>query len=44
MLERHFRSLKAIDRIKAQWLGPQIERYAQCCSMRATARATSGSP
>ncbi len=27
MLERHFRSLKAIDRIKAQWLGPQIERY-----------------
>jgi len=29
MLERHFRSLKVIDRIRAQWLGPQIERYAQ---------------
>ena len=29
MLERHFRSLKSIDRIRAQWLGPQIERYVQ---------------
>lgn len=29
MLERHFRSFKVIDRIKAQWLGPQIVRYAQ---------------
>jgi integrase/recombinase XerD len=29
MLERHFRSLMVIDRIRAQWLGPQIERYAQ---------------
>jgi len=29
MLERHYRSLKAIDLIRAQWLGPQIERYAQ---------------
>lgn len=29
MLERHFRSFKAIDRVKALWLGPQIERYVQ---------------
>lgn len=29
MLERHFRSFKAIDRITALWLGPQIERYVQ---------------
>lgn len=29
MLECHFRSLKVLDRIRAQWLGPQIERYAQ---------------
>lgn len=26
MLERHFRSLKSVDRIRAQWLGPLIER------------------
>ncbi|MEO8245209.1 MAG: tyrosine-type recombinase/integrase [bacterium] len=29
MLERHFRSFKTIDRIRALWLGPQIERYVQ---------------
>jgi site-specific recombinase XerD len=29
MLERHFRSFKAIDRIRALWLGPQIEHYVE---------------
>lgn len=29
MLERYFRSLKALDRVQAQWLGPQIERYVE---------------
>ena len=40
MLERHFRSLKAIDRIKAQWLGPQIERYAQFLDELHTSNST----
>ena len=40
MLERHFRSFKAIDRIKAQWLGPQIERYAQSLDELHTSNAT----
>ena len=40
MLERHFRSLKAIDRIKAQWLGPQIERYALSLDALHTSNAT----
>lgn len=29
MLEHYFRSYEAMDRIRAQWLGPQIERYVQ---------------
>ncbi len=29
MLERYFRSFKAIDRIAALWLGPQIDGYVQ---------------
>ncbi|WP_308142827.1 site-specific integrase [Burkholderia pseudomallei] len=40
MLERHFRSFKAIDRIKAQWLGPQIERYTQLLDELHTCHAT----
>lgn len=40
MLERHFRSLKAIDRIKAQWLGPQIAHYAQALDELHTSNAT----
>ncbi len=40
MLERHFRSLKAIDRIKAQWLGPQIACYAQALDELHTSNAT----
>ncbi len=40
MLERHFRSYKAIDRIKAQWLGPQIERYVQSLDDLYTSNAT----
>lgn len=40
MLERHFRSFKAIDRFKALWLGPQIERYAQWLDEQHTSNAT----
>jgi len=40
MLERHFRSFKVIDRIKAQWLGPQIERYAQSLDELHTSNST----
>jgi len=40
MLERHFRSFKTMDRIKAQWLGPQIERYAQSLDELHTSHAT----
>lgn len=40
MLERHFRSFKAIDRIKALWLGPQIERYVETLEERHTSNAT----
>jgi len=40
MLERHFRSFKAIDRIKALWLGPQIECYAQWLDEQHTSNAT----
>lgn len=40
MLERHFRSLMVIDRIRAQWLGPQIERYAQSLDELHTGTAT----
>jgi len=40
MLDRHFRSFKAIDRIKAQWLGPQIERYVLALDELHTSHAT----
>ena len=40
MLERHFRSLRVIDRIRAQWLGPHIERYAQSLDELHTGTAT----
>ena len=40
MLERHFRSFKAIDRIKALWLGPYIELYAQSLDEQHTSNAT----
>ena len=40
MLERHFRSLKVIDHIRAQWLGPQIERYVQSLDELHTGTAT----
>ncbi len=40
MLERHFRSFKTIDRIKALWLGPQIERYAESLDEQHTSNAT----
>lgn len=40
MLERHFRSLRVIDLIRAQWLGPQIERYAQSLDELHTCTAT----
>ena len=40
MLERHFRSFKAIDRIKAQWLGPQIERYTEWLDEQHTSHTT----
>jgi site-specific recombinase XerD len=40
MLERHFRSFKAIDRITALWLGPQIERYVQWLDEQHASNAT----
>jgi site-specific recombinase XerD len=40
MLEHHFRSFKAIDRIKALWLGPQIERYVQSLDEQHTSNDT----
>jgi integrase/recombinase XerD len=40
MLERHFRSFKAIDRVKALWLGPQIERYVQSLDEQHVSTAT----
>ena len=40
MLECYFRSYKTIDRITAQWLGPQIERYVQWLDERHTSTAT----
>lgn len=40
MLERHFRSFKAIDRIKSLWLGPQIEHYVETLEERHTCNAT----
>ena len=35
-----FRSLKAIDRVRAQWLGPQIERYVQSLDELHTSNTT----
>ncbi|TKR53284.1 integrase [Allopusillimonas ginsengisoli] len=40
MLDHHFRSFKAIDRIRALWLGPQIECYAQSLDELHTSNAT----
>ncbi|HWX65765.1 MAG TPA: tyrosine-type recombinase/integrase [Rhodanobacter sp.] len=40
MLEQHFQSLKAIDRVRALWLGPQIERYVQSLDEQHTSHAT----
>jgi integrase/recombinase XerD len=40
MLERHFRSFKAIDRITALWLGPQIERSVQWLDEQHASTAT----
>jgi len=40
MLERHFRSFTAIDRIRGLWLEPQIERYAQWLDEQHTSNAT----
>ncbi|WP_454693497.1 tyrosine-type recombinase/integrase [Achromobacter aegrifaciens] len=40
MLEHHFRSFKAIDRIRALWLGPQIERYTESLDELHTSNAT----
>lgn len=40
MLEQHFQSLKAIDRVRALWLGPQIERYVQSLDDLHTSNAT----
>ena len=40
MLERHFRSFRAIDRIRALWLGPQIERYVQFLEEQHASNAT----
>lgn len=40
MLERHFRSFKAIDRVRALWLGPQIERYVETLEELHTSNVT----
>lgn len=40
MLEHHFRSFKTIDRIRAQWLGPQIERYTEWLDEQHTSHVT----
>lgn len=40
MLERHYRSFKRIDRIRALWLGPQIERYVQFLDEQHTSNST----
>ena len=40
MLERHFRSFKAIDRITALWLGPQIDCYVQRLDEQHASNAT----
>lgn len=40
MLEQHYRSFKAVDRVRALWLGPQIERYVQSLDELHTSNAT----
>lgn len=40
MLEQHFQSLKTIDRVRALWLGPQIDRYVQSLDELHTSRET----
>src|SRR5437016_2065652 len=40
MLEHHYRSLKAVDRVRALWLGPQIESYIQSLDEQHTSNAT----
>lgn len=40
MLEHHYRSFKAVDRVRALWLGPQIERYVQSLDEQHTSNAT----
>ncbi len=40
MLEQHYRSLKAVDRVRALWLGPQIESYVQSLDEQHTSNAT----
>jgi site-specific recombinase XerD len=40
MLEQHFRSLKAVDRVRALWLGPQIESYVRSLDEQHTSNAT----
>jgi site-specific recombinase XerD len=40
MLEQHYRSFKAIDRVRALWLGPQIESYARFLDEQHTSNTT----
>lgn len=40
MLEQHYRSLKAVDRVRALWLGPQIESYVQSLDEQRMSNAT----
>lgn len=40
MLEQHYRSLKAVDRVRALWLGPQIESYVQSMDEQHMSNAT----
>ncbi len=40
MLEQHYISLKAVDRVRALWLGPQIESYVQFLEGLHTSNAT----
>ncbi len=40
MLEQHYRSFKAVDRVRALWLGPQIESYVRSLGEQHTSNAT----
>jgi site-specific recombinase XerD len=40
MLEQHYLSLKAVDRVRALWFGPQIECYVQLLEGQHTSNAT----